>query len=80
MSKDIKYTEGEIISFKEVEDFLPPPEQLVRKHATKKITLSVRDKSFQFFKEKAKELGVPYQRMIRNLLDEYVAAHAKNDT
>lgn len=56
-----------------VKDFLPPPEELVRNEATEKVTIALSSESLIFFKKKAKKLGVPYQRMIRNLIDEYVA-------
>ncbi len=58
-----------------VPDFLPPPEALAKAMETNKITLALGADSLDFFKEKASELGVPYQRMIRKLLDEYVARH-----
>lgn len=62
-----------------VEDFLPPPEQLVLKEDTAKVTLALNKSSLKFFKAKAKELGVPYQRMIRNLIDEYASKHKGED-
>ncbi|MCB0045345.1 MAG: hypothetical protein KDD92_07945 [Caldilineaceae bacterium] len=59
-----------------VKDFLPSPEALVLKEPeTEKITIALSKESVTFFREKAQELGAPYQRMIRNLLDAYVAQH-----
>ncbi len=58
-----------------VADFLPPPDQLVFREDTQKVTIALETKSLDFFKRKAKELGVPYQRMIRNLIEEYAARH-----
>jgi predicted DNA binding CopG/RHH family protein len=59
-----------------VRDFLPPPEELVLKEPqTEKITIALSKDTLTFFREKAQELGAPYQRMIRNLLDAYVAQH-----
>ena len=52
-----------------VTDFLPAPDQLVLKEGTVKVTLN--KKSVAFFKEKARENVVPYQRMIRKVLDLY---------
>ena len=61
-----------------VKDFLPPPEALVLKEPeTEKITIALNKDTLTFFREKAQELGAPYQRMIRNLLDAYVAQHRK---
>jgi predicted DNA binding CopG/RHH family protein len=54
-------------------DFLPKPEELVFKKARKKVTITLEQDSIDFFKAEAERLKVPYQRMIRNLLQEYVA-------
>lgn len=55
-----------------VEDFLPPPEQLVLRPKGIKVTLTLSEESLNYFKEQAGRLNTPYQRMIRNLIDEYV--------
>lgn len=52
-------------------DFLPRPEELVFKKARRKITITLDQMSIDFFKAEAARLHVPYQRMIRNLLQEY---------
>ncbi len=54
-----------------VTDFLPAPDQLVLREDTVKVTLNLNKKSIAFFKEKARENGVPYQSMIRKVLDLY---------
>ncbi len=74
MSKRIAYR-NEPIEAEVIEDFLPPPEELVRKEETVKVTLSLSRSSVEFFKRKARKNRVPYQRMIRRLLDLYVARH-----
>ena len=56
-------------------DFLPPPEQLVRREDTVKVTLALSRASVDFFRNAAKRQGVPYQRMIRALVDEYARRH-----
>ena len=53
-----------------IPDFLPPPDQLI-KEETVRVTLNLNKKSVDFFKLKARENGVPYQRMIRRVLDIY---------
>ena len=58
-----------------MEDFLPPPEELVRKEETVKVTLNPSKSSVEFFKRHARKHRVPYQGMIRRLLDLYVARH-----
>jgi hypothetical protein len=70
--KTIKYTEGEIGRIGPVmKDFLPPPDQLVLRESNVKVTLSLSQKSVDFFKREAKKSRVPYQRMIRALVDAY---------
>jgi predicted DNA binding CopG/RHH family protein len=54
-----------------VDDFLPPPEDLVFRDETVKVTISLTQKSVDFFKKTAEEQGVPYQTMIRKVLDLY---------
>lgn len=70
-TKTVKYTAGEIGKVKLVRDFLPPPEKLVMREDTVKVTLSLSEKSVAFFKREAAKQRVPYQRMIRALVDAY---------
>ena len=70
--KSVKYTDGEIGNFEVIKDFLPSPQDLIKKDETTKMTLTLKTDSLEFFREEGKRLGVPYQRMIRNLLDHYV--------
>jgi len=60
-----------------VTDFLPGPDQLVFKENTVKITLSLSKKSIEFFKRKASEYDVPYQTMIKKVVDLYAQQHQK---
>jgi hypothetical protein len=57
-------------------DFLPPPERLVMLEDTVKVTLALSRDSVDFFKRQASRQGVPYQRMIRALVDAYAKRHA----
>lgn len=66
-----KYTEGEIGDVRVIEDFLPPPADLVLREDTVKVTLALSRRSVDFFKEEAGKARVPYQRMIRALVDAY---------
>ncbi len=70
-SRNIKYTAGEIGRVRVVQDFLPPPEALVAREETVKVTLALSRRSVDFFKAAAKARRVPYQRMIRALVDAY---------
>ena len=69
--KMVKYTEGEVGKIKVVRDFLPPPDQLVLREENVKVTLSLSRRSVEFFKREAGKHRVPYQRMIRALVDAY---------
>jgi predicted DNA binding CopG/RHH family protein len=67
----IEYTKGEISDVRIVKDFLPPPSQLVLRDDNVKVTLSLSRRSIDFFKREAKKQHVPYQKMIRALVDGY---------
>lgn len=83
MKKDDIYTDAPddlddaILSGTRVEDFLPPPELLVAKEETKKVTISLSARSIDFFKQVAKENHIPYQQMIRKVIDNYADHYAK---
>ena len=77
MKRTPRYTDESIGPVEIVEDFLPPPEQLVLKDDGVKVTLSLSQKSVAFFKARAAASGVPYQRMIRNLLDTYADRYSE---
>ena len=72
MSKKIKYSDEKIGELKLVPDFLPSPEELVLKQQNTKITISLSSESIAYFKDAAKKHHTPYQKIIRELLDEYV--------
>ncbi len=78
--KQVKYTDEPILLGEEVEDFLPRPEELVFKNPARKVTITLDEKSITFFKAEAERLHVPYQRMIRNLLSEYVERQRAQNT
>lgn len=73
MSKRIRYSDEPIGEIRLVPDFLPSPEELALKNEQTKITISLSSESVAFFKAEAKKHHMQYQRMIRQLLDEYVA-------
>lgn len=66
-----------LLEAKEIDDFLPPPELLITKEETRKITISLSKKSIDFFKSVSKENHIPYQQMIRKVLDTYTDHYAK---
>lgn len=74
MKKKIVYTDEPMMVGRELpRSFLPPPESLVLKNDTQKVTIALSSGTILFFKKQALQRKVPYQKMIRNLLDAYVA-------
>jgi len=62
---------GEIIN-----DFLPPPEKLIKKEPKVKITITLNTGSVNFFKKYARKNNVKYQTMINEVLDKYVQRYS----
>jgi len=75
MTGKIKYTDEPLGDVKVVQDFLPPPEDLVFREDSVKVTIALSKRSLAFFKRAAQKHNTPYQRMIRRLLDAYAAHH-----
>ena len=73
MKEKIKYTDEPIGKVKVLRDFLPSPAELVLKDETVKVTIALSKSSVDFFKKEAKKYNTQYQKMIRQLLDEYSA-------
>jgi len=73
MRKATDYTAEPLGEVRVIEDFLPPPSELVFREDTVKVTLGLSRRSVDFFKKQAKKHDTQYQRMIRRLLDLYVA-------
>ena len=72
MKKKIKYS-AEPMKFQVVDDFLPPPEKLAQKEDNVKVTITLSRSSVEFFKQYARKRRFPYQKIIRRVLDFYVA-------
>jgi predicted DNA binding CopG/RHH family protein len=72
MKNKITYHD-EPIEARAIDDFLPSPEDLTLTDRKAKVTLTLTQKSLDFFKDVAKKHGASYQAMIRRLLDYYVA-------
>jgi hypothetical protein len=67
----VKYSKDEVGRVRIVEDFLPSPDRLVLREDNVKVTPSLSQRSVAFFKRAARQRRVPYQRMIRTLVDAY---------
>jgi len=61
---------------KPVVDFLPPPGALGFSANTIKVTISLSQASVEFFKRQAKNNHTRYQKMIRDLLDQYASRYS----
>ena len=77
MKNKTKYTKGEIGKVEIVEDFLPKPAELVLKEDTVKVTIALSKHSVEFFKKHARVNHVPYQKMIKSLLDAYAENYSE---
>lgn len=72
MRKTIKYT-NEPISARVIKNFIPSPDKLIFRERKRRVTLTLSEKSLDFFKQEAKKHKASYQGMIRRLIDYYVA-------
>jgi len=71
MKKRTIYTAEPLAMGEKVNDFLPPSSQLIKLETTVKIALEINQSSLAFFKEQAKHEHIPYQEMLKNLIDTY---------
>ena len=76
MKKTIQYSDEPMGEVKVVADFLPSPAELAFREETVKVTIVLSRVSVDYFKHEAKLHHVPYQKMIRRLLDDYSLRHA----
>lgn len=76
MKRDDGYTDEPIGPIRIIKDFLPPPDQLILKDDGIKVTISLSKRSVDFFKAHARKSKIPYQRMIRRVLDEYASHYS----
>lgn len=54
-----------------IDDFLPSPDELVRKEEKEKITLAVDKRSLDLFKQYAKKHNAKYQTMLNRVISSY---------
>ena len=77
MKKKMIYSDENLGDIEVVADFLPPPSELAFREEGIKVTLALSKSSVDFFKREASKHQTQYQRMIRRLLDSYVAAQGR---
>ena len=56
---------------KRVPDFLPSPAEVALAEKTKRVTINLNEGSLKFFRKQADRLGIPYQRLLRTVIDLY---------
>ncbi len=71
MKKRISYTDEPMNLGKTVKDFLPAPDVLASKETTVRVTINLNKDSVDFFKKESKRSGIPYQKLIRKVVDLY---------
>lgn len=77
MSKQIHYRDEPVGPVRLVPDFLPSPAELALRNEQTKVTIALSSESVDFFKEAARQHHMQYQKIIRQLLDDYVARHKR---
>ena len=80
MKKKINYTDEPLGDVRVIDDFLPSPTELAFNEEQVKVTIGLSKNSVDFFKKQARKNHTQYQKMIRHLLDLYVAHHQKRST
>ena len=76
MKKHKIYYDMPIGELKRIDDFLPPPKDLVMPEHTIMVTLRLSEKSVEFFKGQAKKYNTKYQKMLRFLVDKYTERYS----
>lgn len=56
-------------------DDLPSPQELAKSIKVARITIMMSQASIDYFKQQARQHHTKYQRMMREVLDQYVAHH-----
>jgi len=59
-----------------IPDFLPPPEELALPFKKQKVTILLEQWSVDFYKDRAKRLGIKYQQLMREVLSRYAQHHS----
>jgi hypothetical protein len=78
MNGQTDYTDEPLQIGERVKDFLPPPSKLVKREETVEVTLELTRESVDFFKQLARQENIPYQLMLRGLIDTYAKEHSQH--
>lgn len=71
----MRYSNDPVVKPRSVGDLLPTPEELALMQENVKVTIKLSRSSVEFFKQMAHKHHIPYQKMIRTLIDSYAATH-----
>ncbi len=77
MKKKTKFGDEPIGKLTRVDDFLPPPNELISSGKMVKITITLDEDTLIFFKNEAEKLDAKYQRMMREVLSKYARKYGK---
>lgn len=81
MKRKIEYSDAPIEISEAIEigekvlDFLPPPSELAQKTEKVKVTITLSQRSIDFFKSQARTNHTKYQTMINDVLDQYATKY-----
>ncbi len=78
MNEQNDYTDEPLQIGERVKDFLPLPSELVKREETVKVTIELTRESVDFFKQLALQEKIPYQRLLRGLIDTYAKQHLQH--
>ncbi len=71
MNSKIRYTDEELEFGEIVEDFLPPPSQLIAKQKKVTITIELTEEKLQLIESEAKKKQLSYSSLIESILNDY---------
>ncbi len=71
MNNEIIYTDEPMELGEVVEDFLPPPEELIPKKNKVNVTLELTEETIRFLKAEAAKQQISYQEIISALVNQY---------
>lgn len=60
-------------------EWVPSPEEIAKTLKTAKITILLEDGTIEFFKKKASQNNIGYQKMIREVLGHYVQSQQSRE-
>lgn len=80
MKKRTRYTNEPLGQIRVIDDFLPSPSELAFREEQVKVTIGLSQTAVDYFKKQASRHHTHYQKMIRRLLDAYVAHHQRRST